>query len=555
MTLCRFRASSFPRRRSQQGFGIVSALLALVIGAIVTMGQIEGARAERQTKSGALQGDLINLIKAAYNDYAMENYPALQNNLPVTKNGITLAAGTSFGRSMAPSVQNLVSMGYLSPGTSNQAMIVDGGVYRGVFRREPVGCVGVACNIPGTLYIDRAVQVRGTTEMNGVAVGALIERVGGDALVSLNTNPAQLIAMSGANVDNPVAGTPPGVVGARIGFGASGFGRFLVMNDPRDPNFQGNVTIAGDLTAARVNAPVIVGDSVGAGTGATGCRLGEILVSGQIVSRSSACVRRAWINGANGQVGVANASGTTRALLDGTSGAITSRDASGAVRSGFNYQGANSVAFADVIRNNANTASFSADGTVLGERYVNNSGNAGINPDGSVWGTLGDFNSIRINTSAVVGASCSSPNSAVWGTLGSTPVLLKCEGGAWATANGVRVASHGGACTISNQQAVTSSGVGLICQGSRWMNMTDRMGTYAVAETRIVSHGTVVTKPACGSGGLPRIFAIPQALDSSRLYANFLATDNGGSWTATITDNAGAALAGRAIAQTGCFYL
>lgn len=543
------------RRHSQRGYGIVSAMLALVIGAVVTMGQIEGRQAERQIKVGALQGDLVNAIKSAANDYAMENYPALQGNLAVTKNGVTLNPGSAVGESMAPRVEDLVAMGYLSPGTSSQAALVDGGTYRIVFRQEPVGCVLDACNIPGILYIDQAILKRGTTEMNGVMVGSLIEKVGGDALVSLNTNPAELTALNGANSPNPVTGTPPGVVGARVGFGASGFGRFLVLNDPRDPNFQGDVTVAGTVSAGTVTATVVVADSVGTGSGVGGCRLGEILASGEIVSRSVTCVRRAWMDGATGQVGVADAAGTTRAFLDGNTGEITSADSAGVYRAGITYSGALSVAYADTLRNTTNTAGFRADGTVYGESLVNNSGTAGIQSDGTVYGTEGQFARVTINTSAVAGGACPEQDTAVWGVIGSSPTLLKCDGGVWVPAIGMTVSSAGSACGVTNQQAVTTSGVSLICQGGQWMTLTDRMGRWAVAETKTVANGTVVSKPSCGSGGLPRIYAIPQTIDSSHLYANFLAADNGSSWTARITDNNGAALSGTAIAQTGCFYL
>lgn len=542
-------------RKAQRGFGIVSALLALVIGSIVTMGQIQGRQADAQLRVGGLQGDLLNLIKSAGNDYAMENYPALQSNLPVTKNGFTLAPGAAVGQAMSPRVQDLVNMGYLSPGTTDQATISTGGIYRFQFRREPLACVTTACNIPGTLFIDQPVLVAGTGEMNGVAVGAVMEKVGGDVLVSLNTNPALLTALNGANVANPVAGSPPGVVGARVGFGASGFGRFLVMNDPRDPNFQGDLTVAGTVTAGTVTAPVIISGSIGAGTGIGGCRLGEIMASGEIVSRSAACVRRAWMDGANGQIGVADAAGATRALLDGNTGDISSRDATGTVRAGFTFQAGQSVAFADNVRNNLNTAGLRADGTVFGESLGNNAATAGIRADGTVFGNLGDFNTIRINNTAVVGAACADPNTAVWGTVSGVPVLLKCEGGAWTSATGVRVSTAGTACATPNQQGVTSTGVGLICQGGAWMSMVDRMGRFVTAATTSVNHGTIVPKPACGSGGLARIYAIPQSIDSSSLYANFLATDNGATWTARITNNTGAALLGSAIAQTGCFYL
>lgn len=540
----------------QRGFGIVSALLALVIGAVVAVGQVEGIQAKRQTSAGALQGDVLNLVKGAANAYAMENYPALQLNQAVTRNGVTLAVGTTAGQAMAPRVEDLVAMGYLNPGTSSQATAVEGGVYRINFRREPVGCVGVACNIPGTLHIDQAILVRGTTEMNGVVIGALMERVGGDVLVALNSSPTVLTAVNGANAANPVTGTPPGVVAVRVGFGAIEFGRYLVLNDPRDPNFRGNVTVAGTLSAARVTAPIIIGDSIGAGTGTGGCRLGEIMVSGQIVSRSTACIRRAWLDGATGQVGVADTAGTTRALLNGSTGAITSRDATGTVRAGFSYQSGESVAFADNVRNNASTGGILPNGTIYGTQATFASGAAGVTTTGGVFGTAGVFNSITINNSASIGTACSPSNAAVWGYVGAAPVLLKCESGVWRSANGSNIATVGSACTVANQQGTTTLGVGLICHNNAWMRMTDRMGTWAVAETVSVADGTVVTKPACSSGGLPRIFSLPQGIDSSALYVNFYAVDNGASWTARITDGQLNGLSnGGAVAQTGCFYL
>ena len=37
--------------------------------------------------AGRIQGDLLIQVQEAVNTYALENYPALQNNLPVVKNG------------------------------------------------------------------------------------------------------------------------------------------------------------------------------------------------------------------------------------------------------------------------------------------------------------------------------------------------------------------------------------------------------------------------------------------------------------------------------------
>lgn len=538
-------------RRAQRGFGILSALLALVIGSIVAAGQIQGQQVQAQQRSGIQQADLVKHIIDAGNTYAMENHYALQNNLPVTKNGTTLAVGSSFGQAMAPTIENLVSMGYLSAGTSAQASI-NNGTYRMVFRREPAGCAPSSCNIPGSIYVDQPVLRPGTTEMNGVAIGAYMSRLGGDVLVSLNTSPTLLTSMSGATFANPVSGTPNGVIGAMVGFGSSGFGQFLVVNDYRDPNFQGNVTVAGKISTP---SAIVSNSSIGVGPTGGSCLLGEILTSGNIVSRSVACVRRAWLDGTNGQVGVADTAGVTRALMDGTTGEINSRDASGTVRSGFTYSGASSVVFADNVRNTAGSGGVLADGTVYGSSLRNNASTAGVKTDGSVYGVSGAFDSITINKSAAIGGVCPTENAAVWGVISASPVLLKCSGGKWTPTNGTAIASVGGGCPVNNQQGLTTDGVGLICQGGQWMLTADRMGKFALASTVIVYNGTTVSKPACSSGGTAKIYMVPQAIDASALYANFLASDNGSSWTTRITDNAGVATVGKAIAAVGCFYL
>lgn len=530
-----------PQRRHQTGFGVISALLALVIGSIVAMGTIEGKHAEAQTRSGRLQGDLLNLIKDASNMYAMENYPALQSNLPVSKNGVTLAAGSGVGQSMSPRVEDLVAMGYLMAGTSAQASLVDGGMYQIRLRREPAACVGAACNIPGEVFVDRPVWRPGSTEMNGTAVAALMDRVGGDVLVSLNTNPAQLTAMSGASVANPVGGSPSGVVGARVGFGASGFGRFVVLNDPRDPNFQGNLTVAGTVTAPTI----IANTSVGAGTGGAGCRLGEILSSGEILSRTAACVRRAWLDGANGQIGVADAAGTTRGLMDGSTGEITSRDATGAVRAGFRYVGPTSEAFAD--------------------QFTLSSGGAGIRRTGEVYGPSASFQSVTANFASVsglalnntvaIGGACVPDAAMGWVMVGGRWTLARCNGGVWDSAGGSVESAVGVACATNGSGAVTAGGEQLICSGGQYVRPADRFGKRIFAESWDVQDGSVVSKPTCVSGSTgAQIFLLAKNEQQASMYVNRYAVDNGGNWSVYFRDGQSNVVSGSFLAKTYCTY-
>lgn len=508
----------------------MSALLALVIGSIVMAGQIQGQKTAATVRSASIQAGMMNNLKAAANQYAVENYLALQNTISVTKNGVTLAAGAAPGQAMSPTIENLVAMGYLPIGTSSASSMPEGN-YRLQFEKLPAGCVSTSsvCNVTGVLYVDRPLLTQGTTEMNGPAIATVIEHVGADVLVSLNTDAGQLVSPSGATVTNPL-GSNAGVIGARVGFGSMGFGNFLIVNDPRDPNFQGNVTVRETLTAETV----IVKTSLGVGEGSSGCSLGEITSSGAFLSRTADCILRAWVDGSSGRIGVADAAGNIRAQLDGNDGSLTLRDAANTKTAGFSWTGGDSTVYADNLRNSA--------------------GSAGIRSDGTVYGDLGEFDTVVINNTAIIGSACPTQNAAVWGALAGAPVLLKCEGGLWVAATGTAIASVGQACTVPNQHGVSNTGVGLICQGGSWMQLSNRMGYWAFANAYLVSHGSVIPKPSCGTGGVARIYATPQAINSSKLYANYRASESASNWTMQVTDNTGAGLDGNAIAQTGCIY-
>lgn len=560
-------------KRSQGGFGIISALLALVIGSVVSVGVIEGKATEVNVNSGRLQGDLLNLMRDATNNYAMENYPALQQNQPVTKNGVTLSGA----QAMTPQIADLIGMGYLPTGTSAQARL-SSGVYRVSLARTPAGCAGVACNITGQVYIDQPIRKYGSTDMNGVAIGALMDRVGGDVLVSLPSSPANLQGMNGTTLANPVAGNPAGVVGTRVGFGAAGFGRFLIINDPRDPNFQGNLTVAGQIQGQDVTAnnAVVATNSVGVGTGLSGCRLGEILANGSIVSRAMNCVQRAWFDAPGGNVVAADTSGNPRAIMWGSTGDIHARNSAGSAT--VQLEGATGrIGTSGYAPGNlppgwgggvtawdvAAQGSVGAwDGTRV-RAHMNRNGDMGVfDGAGNYKGGFEVSNGGNRVTSeylrafgwATPGAPCGANRFyADFTTNASGPGLVMCNGSVWVAVS--MVASDPGAwCPTNGAMAVSSSGVSLICQGNQYMSIADRMGKFAVSGTYLVGHGSWLGKPTCGSGGTPKIYFIPQAIDSQKLYVNFRAADYGGSWQTLILDGDGWGRNGNGIAQIGCFY-
>lgn len=552
------RSHVLASRPRQGGFSILHVLLALVVTAVIAAGQIQAQQLQSKVSAGRLQGDVLKLLKDAANNYTMEGYSALQLGQPVTKETVTLANGTGVGQSFSPSVANLIAMGYLPANTSSTAQL-NGGTYRVRLEKIPAGCVGVACNITGVIYIDQPIRQPGTTNMAGIQVGSLMDAVGGDVVVSMNTNPSILVGINGASVPNPVAGSPDGVVGARVGFGASGFGRFLVLNDPRDPHFQGPVTIAGDV-------------SIG----------GTTTVAGDVNVNN--CVRlqadgRGGFNCLDPNDLPAGYAGGVRAVDMVASGRVLASDAPAA------FTGSNTN-FALLSPGAAGVeAMVKTSGKVAGDRLIPTgayapgsactdagavarstavaSGGVLVVCTGVVWSPL--------STVATAGTSCPVEGQ---GAVDAQGRQLYCFNGRWTyMTDFLPPAVAGGACGVPGAIGYTVPVVGggasaLVCKANpsggvnRWFRIQD-ITTHLVFVTAYeVTHGTVIGKPSCGVAAGQTVTPIPQLIpkvessDDSG-FSRFV-VDNGGSWTVQLTNGAGAALSASpsasAVLQVFCYY-
>lgn len=163
-------------------------------------------------------------------------------------------------------------------------------------------------------------------------------------------------------------------------------------------------------------------------------------------------------------------------------------------------------------------------------------------------------NTVTINTTAVPGGACTTNNTMVWGSGSTSLALLKCVSNVW-TVTGMTIGVLGNACPTNGQLAETSAQISLICQGGAWMPLNSRMGNFVVLESYLASDGTSVPKPSCGSGGVAKLYELPQSVSSEvSTVANFGGTDMGASWTVNIRGGANQSIAGVAIAQAGCFY-
>lgn len=521
--------------KRQAGFAIESVALALLVMSLAAALTYKATQQADQVSMAVIQADGLKNVANAAETLVMEHYDSYQAGLPITRNGVTLAFGAASGESMTPTLANLRAMAVgLTPGTDlgNYKTLVDA-TYITQIQRVPAGCelspAGQTCNIQGMVCMDRPVQDIGSPagETDDVGIGAIMGRIGGDSGTSFQGSGGTITGAGGSwTRANPFAGTPVGLVCQRFGFGSAAFGRFLRVRDSRNPDFQGALTVNNNIytTTGGVGA----GSSDPANpTAPTTCRLGEILNSGEILTRSASCIKRTWQNPTTGEVGVADAAGMPRAVLNET-GEIISKDAAGNVKAGFTYAGTESNAKADRIQTNAGTA--------------------GLRPNGEAFG-----DSVVINTDAAVGGACPTNKAMVWGNGTSSLKLLKCVANFW-VATGTAVGAIGDVCPINGQLGETPAGVSVICVNNVWQTTTSRIGNWAVSSTLLVGHTNVVTKPVCGSGSTPKIIAIPKAINSTTLYVNFDVQDNGPSWTILMVDGEDNPAWSTAIAQLGCFY-
>lgn len=515
------------QKSRQGGFITVEVGFAILAAAAMMAGIVKTNLVAAEAEMAMSQGESLALVSKAAETLIFDHYDTYQAGMPVTRNGVTLAFGTAPGQSMTPTMDNLRDMALgITPGSNfGTFKTLSDATFITTIQRIPAGCElspgGSSCNITGLTCMDKPLKDFGAPagEYDGVGAGHMIGKIGANGGVALIGSEATVTGFGGAwTAPNPFAGTPAGIVCARFGFGAAGFGKFLRVNDSRDPNFQNNVTIGGNV--------IVTTGTVGTGTGSTGCRLGEIMNSGDFISRSATCIKRAWVDGANGEIGVADAAGIARAQLKDT-GEILSKDAAGNVKAGFTYTGTASNAIADNLLNNAGTGGVRANGETFG-------------------------NSIVISTASVPGAACPTNNAMVWGSAGTSLKLLKCVANVW-TATGTSVGTIGGACSINGQLGETTFGESIICVNNIWMTTVSRMGRWAVAYTAPVVHGSVIGKPSCGSG-IPLVISIPQGIDATNLFVSFKADDNGPSWTIVMPDGDNNGTSSSATAQAGCWF-
>ena len=557
MTSHRGRLRGASRTWRQRGNALVFALLGLLISALGAAGVLQGNRLQAKHEAGNGEATILDNLRGAANNAIFEAMALIQSGAAFGKNGVTITPVPVAGELVwSPSVAQLVAMGYLPPGWTATASMLNNAPYVIAFQRVPAGCVAAACNIEGHVVLQGPI-LSGPTDSDGAVIGPILAHIGADSGVSLPMDPTHIQGFGNTwTIDNPVPGQPAGVVAVRIGTASSAFGQFIRIGDTRDPNLQGNLTVAGNTLF---------------GSGASLSEFRSALqVDGQPVD----------LRNASGTACVSlRPDGVVDILCNGSLSAITGvfRDASGSTTTiaGTGLVTAGNVAADGGLSTSAVTAFGSADPNALvvksGDLFVRNPAGTALlrvaaNGDVSAGNDLvagGAVQAQRFTLLASVneGDACSPGQVAMMASGG----LATCQGASFrATA---RYARLGAACATAGLQAVDAvSGDALACRGGYYASQSGLTSSRVYMAGFAVHHGDFIAAAAALPNGCPAtaspvspqatIFLLPQtdAETAGNPVLNRNAIWTGQGWTISLTDGTGAATNSNVVAEVYCLY-
>lgn len=186
-----------------QGFLLFEVMIALAFMAIIAFWQMNSAITTFQESIGKISGGQLKTIGDALGAYATANAGAVINN----------SAVTGVATTRAPTVAELVNLGFLSPasGSSN----INGGTYVLSLSKNPAACVQPNCNISGYALLNKPLQING--RFSPAMTGEALKAMGSDGGAS-TLNGATIQGTGNSwSMANPLAGQPQGTIAYQVG--------------------------------------------------------------------------------------------------------------------------------------------------------------------------------------------------------------------------------------------------------------------------------------------------------------------------------------------------
>lgn len=281
----------------------------LVLLASAILGVIAWNAAQRASDADVakLQGDAIAALRQAAHKLVMSQYSTYQAGQPISRNGVTLAAGDAPGQSRKPTVANLRSMDLSVNNAQNTGFYksLASANYDITIERSAICTTNPAspdCHVSGLVCLDQPVRGYSSPagEIDTFGIGVMLASLGGSGGASLLGSPAVINGADGTWSHANAFGTA-GTLCARFGWGTEG-DDYLRIADTRDPDFKGGQTVSGVINGSTFSQ-IVNGDakvtgslSIGSGTLAAACTPEGSMVWGTVGAVPSLlkCVGGVW---------------------------------------------------------------------------------------------------------------------------------------------------------------------------------------------------------------------------------------------------------------------
>jgi hypothetical protein len=384
-------------RAGQRGNALIFALLGLAIAALVAATTLQSQLVTSKLNAGSAEGGVLNGLTSAANSLVLEQLVTIQQGQPLSKNGLTVTP-TMVGPDLTWNVQisDLKTMNYLTSSWNTTKSTLNNAPYSLSFKRSPTGCAPANCSIDGWLVLNGAIKDSAVAgQYDSVVVGAILTKVGVNGGVSLPQSPGTITGYSGTwNLPNPVAGAPAGVVAVYFGSTSGTNSQFVRIQDTRDPNLQGQLSVAGNVsTPAAINGNTITATST-------------VTAGGAVTGANYTTANGRFQVDATGRIG---------------SGGYAPSDLPGGWGGG--------ISTADIYSHN--TIATGVGGSIA----------ASISNNGAITAAAGNFTVsqsgvVGLNAQGSSGGACSAGSSAGAVTVDSSGTLLTCIAGIWRPVGG-----------------------------------------------------------------------------------------------------------------------
>lgn len=241
---CRGRAvESGGTTAGQRGFSLVELALALALTALIAIWASSQVAHRIEDAAARSTGVWLAQARGAMEQALLRHFDAwAAGQAPKSGGGDPL-----FADPVAPTLDELRRSGALPAGFPLQSALGFGARIRLV---RTATCPGQPCRLDALVYADKPLWKTGTQYPDLAAVSMVIESAGGYGGAVWPTAPT---ALRGAafNFANPAApdapAYPAGTVATWAGLERSEADRYVKLRDARDPDLQGNLTVAGRL--------------------------------------------------------------------------------------------------------------------------------------------------------------------------------------------------------------------------------------------------------------------------------------------------------------------